>query len=457
MSRSDLRCNLELSVELLFNGGQDVCRQATITNVGLGGVFISSDNAAPEDSVVKLRAQIPNYGILEANGKVLRKQEEGFALEFLNLDNAAKENLWGYISGNLYEQDDFPDNGGGLDLARPRILPAHRAGEISFRLEVLNKATDVFNSRLEDIQQRLLDGEDPEAVLDEVSGSIREMCDVCRGLEEAVGDDTEFLRKAQAEFRAKTDGFFCKSYLANRARTWPQGYPGDFKMLEAVYRNIPLSVGIGYLLDRHFLSATLAVAVRSRLSKLKDILKEELKEREAPQILNIGCGSCREIFELVPEMSEADAKVTCLDSDSDALTFASNRLSYAADIWSDITLRKYNVLRMVNHKKNTKEFGPQDIIYSAGLFVYLEDDVLVRLVEALYLLLKPGGKLIIGIEDRSRYRPQEYHWLIDWASLMGRTEHESRVMFEKAGVPEDALTIVRDRTGVIIFCIAEKE
>jgi SAM-dependent methyltransferase len=427
-----------------------------MTNVGLGGAFISSDNTALENSVVKLRAQIPNYGILETNGKVLRKQEEGFALKFLNMDNAAKESLWGYISGNLYEQDDFPDNGGGLDLAQPRILPAHRAGEISFRLEVLNKATDVFNSRIEDVEQRLFDGEDPEAILEEVSDSIHEMCDVCRGLEEAVGDDTEFLRKAQAEFREKTDGFFSKSYLMNRARTWPQGYPGDFKMLEAVYRNIPLSIGIGYLLDRHFLSATLAVAVRARLSKLKDIMKEELKDREGPQILNLACGSCREIFELILEMGEADAKVTCLDSDSDALTFASSRLSYAADICSDITMRKYNAIRMLNHERNLKEFGPQDIIYTIGLVNYLPDDMLVRLVKALYLLLKPGGKLIIGIEDGSRYRPQEYHWFVDWASLMGRTEHESKVIFDKAGVPENALTMVRDRTGVIIFCIAEK-
>ncbi len=186
-------------------------------------------------------------------------------------------------------------------------------------------------------------------------------------------------------------------------------------------------------------------------------MKEELARRENPRVLNIAGGSCREIFELVPEIAQSRASVICLDTDSDALAFASNRLSYASDIWSDITLRKYNAIRMLNHERNLKEFGEQDIIYSIGLVNYLPDDTLVRLLESLYALLKPKGKLIVGIEDGSRYRPQEYRWFVDWVSLIGRTAHDSRVIFGKAGIPESALEMVRDSSSVIIFCVAEKQ
>lgn len=456
MARLDVRCDLRLPVEILFNSGQGDCQHATTANIGLGGAFISSDSSLPENSVVKLRAQIPNYGVLETKGKVLRTQGEGFALKFLNLDDSTKMNLWDYISLNLYDQPDLPGERKVTDLSAPPDLPEHRAGEISLRLDILDKATEGFNNRLADIEQRYHKGESSEALLKEVSASIYEVCDVCRGLEEAIGEDLEFLRKTQTEFRAKTELFFSKSYLMNRARTWPQGYPGDFKIIESIYRNIPLSVGVGYLLDLHFLSATLAVAVRERLTKLEELLREELLDKEKPKVLNIACGSCREIFELVPEIEQAGATVTCLDSDSDALAFAYKRLSYAGEIWSGITMRKYNAVRMINHERNLKEFGPQDIIYSIGLVNYLQDDMLIRLLESLYALLRPKGKLIVGIEDGSRYRPQEYHWFVDWASLIRRTEHDCRVIFGEAGIPEDSLSLVRDRSGVIIFCIAER-
>jgi hypothetical protein len=104
-----------------------------------------------------------------------------------------------------------------------------------------------------------------------------------------------------------------------------------------------------------------------------------------------------------------------------------------------------------------KEFGPQDVIFSAGLFVYLEDDVLIRLVGALYELLRPKGKLIVTFEDSDRYETQDYHWLVDWDTLLRRTEHDCRALFYKAGITEHSLRVVRDRTDVIMFFIVEKD
>ena len=53
-----------------------------------------------------------------------------------------------------------------------------------------------------------------------------------------------------------------------------------------------------------------------------------------------------------------------------------------------------------------KEFGMKDIIYSIGFFDYLPDEFLVKLLSSLYLLLKPGGKLIASFKDANRYRPK---------------------------------------------------
>ena len=68
-----------------------------------------------------------------------------------------------------------------------------------------------------------------------------------------------------------------KATVVNRARTWPQGYQGDYKTLEGIYRNTPLSEGIGYYLDLCSLNFPLGTAVRNRIKKLEDILREELQ------------------------------------------------------------------------------------------------------------------------------------------------------------------------------------
>ena len=67
---------------------------------------------------------------------------------------------------------------------------------------------------------------------------------------------------------------------------------------------------------------------------------------------------------------------------------------------------------MINHERNLKEFGQQDVIYSVGLFDYLDDDVLTRLLGTLYRLLSPGGRLITSFKDSRRYATFDNKWLL---------------------------------------------
>ncbi len=73
------------------------------------------------------------------------------------------------------------------------------------------------------------------------------MLHACKLFEIAI-EDKEVVRDAQVRFREKTNPILSKSYCINRTRTWPQGYQGDHKTLEGIYRNTPLSEGIGYYL-----------------------------------------------------------------------------------------------------------------------------------------------------------------------------------------------------------------
>ena len=321
---------------------------------------------------------------------------------------------------------------------------------------ILDKAITRFNEELAAIEQRCLDSkENAEVLYRSVLKSLTDMHHTCEEFERSVSYDKTITKDAQARFREKTEFIMSKSYFINRARTWPQGYQGDHKTLEFIYRTTPQSEGIGYYLDLYALNVALATGVRNRIKKLENILREEIIIRETPSILNVACGSCRELVGLSADIISSKAKVICMDNDNDALNFAQGRLSYTGAL-PQIEFRKYNALRMFDHELNMMEFGMQDIIYSMGYFDYLTDDFLVKMLRSLYMLLNPGGKLIMPFKDAAKYKPQDYHWLCDWDGFLQRTEDDFDRILEKAGIPDSALSQSRDKSGVIIFYTATK-
>jgi len=180
------------------------------------------------------------------------------------------------------------------------------------------------------------------------------------------------------------------------------------------------------------------------------LLGDEIHERTNPSLMNVGCGSCRELMGITPEICTSSAKITCVDTDNDALAFAQDRLSYAG-LMPQVELRKYNALRMFDDETNEHEFGKQDIIYSVGLFDYLPSDFLTKLFAALYRLLNPRGKLIAAFKDADTYRPQDYHWIVDWDGFLQRTKKDFREIMTGAGIPSEAISETSIESGVIVF------
>jgi predicted SAM-dependent methyltransferase len=116
-----------------------------------------------------------------------------------------------------------------------------------------------------------------------------------------------------------------------------------------------------------------------------------------------------------------------------------------------VQFRQYNALKMVNHERNLQEFGAQDIIYSVGLFDYLSNDVLVKLLKALYDLLKPGGILIASFKDSNKYSTFIYHWTVEWNAFLQRKEQDILALYERAGFPAGSVMTTRTASEVIVF------
>jgi len=450
-----------------YNPG-DVRQRAEIKNLGLNGAFLNPLSQLPEKELIRLKAHLPNIGDFETDGMILRKDKDGVAVKFINLDKSSRLTLWQYIKDNLPSEKRCPycnsrnhddtercwNCGRNVDFGSEKFLAIHEK-EIRQRwTDYIDKATDELVERIHDLEEAVLSRslEDDEA-LARLERILDDFLQKAERFEEGIGD-ISVIKQHRARFHQRTNHIFSKGYLYNRARTWPQGYHGDYKTLETVYRNIPLSDGLGYYLDLAALRSTLAVAVRNRIRMLQDIIKDELKQRSRPSLLNIACGSCRELVEIAPEIMESGADIVCVDNDEDALSFSYSRL-YHTGVMPQVEFRKHNALRMFDYELTLNDFGKRDIIYSAGFFDYLPSDFLAKMFNTLYRLLKPGGKLIAPFKDVRRYRPQDYHWLTDWDGFLQRREEDFRKILEDAGIPDAAVTESREESGVIIFYTIE--
>ncbi len=466
MARLDARCKARIPVVIIVKGHDGNLKSVT-TNLGLGGAFINSSMSLPENTPVRLRAPLPK-GELDVEGKVLRQEQDGVAVKFLGVGEQEKSALWEYIRENMEktscpfcgaalqdEEAECPACGMRTPLEEQVYTDEQKKKEDSAWCDMLDMETERFLSTMEDLEKSLLNETvKQEFVLKKTHDAIYGMVDTIVKFEGAV-QDRELVSRNRKEFINRTHCMFSKSYFMNHARIWPKGYQGDYKILEGIYRNIPLSQGIGYFMDYHFLQATLAKACRGRLAKSKEILGAEFMKRETPRFLDLGCGSSRDLFEMAEEIKKSGASLTCVDIDEDALLFSLNRLSFAG-LDDQVKFRKYNVGRMINRERNLREFGPQDIIYSAGVFNYLPDDIIPKLIGSLYELLSPGGRLIIAFEDASLYVPQEYQWIINWDGLLQRTQTDCHSFFKAAGFLNEKLKTDRDETGVIMVCTLDK-
>ncbi|MCX7794467.1 MAG: class I SAM-dependent methyltransferase [Thermodesulfovibrionales bacterium] len=336
--------------------------------------------------------------------------------------------------------------------AKDLIFPGE---ENSRWAELLAETISGLNKKLQDIEPFCIGQHYNEEIYREVSGALDSVIPFFKAFEEGV-KDRKIIKCAQFIFRDKTNPIFLKSYYFNRARNWPRGYQGDYITMENCYKNIPLSIGIGYYLDLYLLNSPLGKAVRNRIKMLEEMLRQELQNRKGGSVLNIACGSCRELMGLAVEIMDYKADVTCIDNDEEALRFSMKRLS-TLGLDEYVKFFKYNAVRMFDVDSSMSEFRGQDIIYSVGFFDYLPSDFLVRMFKTLYNILNPGGVIIVAFKDADRYDHRPYHWIVDWDGFLQRNPTDFYRIFQAAGIPSSIITEKREPTGIVVFYTIHKK
>ena len=90
-----------------------------------------------------------------------------------------------------------------------------------------------------------------------------------------------------------------------------------------------------------------------------------------------------------------------------------------------------------------------NLIWSAGLFDYLDEKQFIFLFRALTKLLKPEGELVVGNFSESN-TSKDYMEFGEWY-LNHRTENELIRLAEQSGCVSKSISIDRETSGVNLF------
>jgi len=211
-----------------------------------------------------------------------------------------------------------------------------------------------------------------------------------------------FEREA-ASSGAENNIFKLKKLFINRIRkeflhgdyiVWslekPNGYAGDYKIINDIYENSPRTSGFDRLFDNYFQMSAISIAVRNRKNDFKRFMRNFISNKGSKKIriMSLGCGPCREIFELSEELSLSNVTFDCIDNDQRALDFSKSNLVNGIDA----NFIKENVVRFALKKDIKSYIGKEyDFIYSTGLFDYFDDRIIHRLIGNMRALLCSGG------------------------------------------------------------------
>ncbi|HEX5446930.1 MAG TPA: class I SAM-dependent methyltransferase [Pirellulales bacterium] len=250
-------------------------------------------------------------------------------------------------------------------------------------------------------------------------------------------------------------------WLQPRARHKPRGYAGDYEMFVRFWEHTCDDHPVGRLFDRYFQRQAAVEAVRSRTTYLAQTIAAAAMKRPSGRefrVASVGCGPAIELELAASWLSDAhrrNLRVTLLDFDPDALEHARRRLAgVVAD--EQIAALRENLYRLPDRRHTAEALDGIDLLYCAGLFDYLSDDVAGEMLRFFWRRLARQGTLLVG--NFAPHNPTRAYmeWVGNW-HLIYRTPDELAQLALAAGLPERAFTVAAEPLGIDLFLQAWSE
>ena len=217
---------------------------------------------------------------------------------------------------------------------------------------------------------------------------------------------------------------FLGAPFAHRTYYKPNGYAGDYEMMNMIHRNQPEGRSLfEKLIHLLLVGQWPAKSVRNRIAHLGETLISEtarvVRSGKTARILNVGCGPAREVQDFLKATQLSNqAEFTLVDFNEETLAYASQKLGEVKREFSRQTTIRTQQLSVYELLKRTQRRGVEtekfDLIYCAGLFDYLSPQTGHALIDLWYDWLEPGGLLLIANMNDTKPFRHFIEFILDW-------------------------------------------
>lgn len=308
-----------------------------------------------------------------------------------------------------------------------------------------------------DTAAAMADGTVPEAVALKVE---REFRTFERALNDAIGEllDPPSPWNQQIGLRVQNEllPYISKTRLGERLYSKPRGYGGDFSALELIYRNQPSGSGpLGPLLDRCLLESWAIRALRGRRKIVAEEIRKTVDAAGTARVMSIACGPATEIFDVFAELDDkARLEPTLIDVDFQALLHVSE-LAYGLGLKDQVSSTIKNLVYLALGRGEL-EASDQDLVYSLGLIDYFNDNMVLRVIDHVHGVLRPGGRMLLGSFHPRNPSKAFLDHVLEWP-LIHRTEDELSHLYERSafGRPATAVRFDEQQIYFVSECVRE--
>jgi extracellular factor (EF) 3-hydroxypalmitic acid methyl ester biosynthesis protein len=248
---------------------------------------------------------------------------------------------------------------------------------------------------------------------------VERMNEASRELAALVGGLSEDQHPIhRAYYKSQLLPLILHSPLLKRAFAKPLGHAGDYEMMNMLYRDHAEGDSLfGRVLNLYAAQEPAGKATVNRLDYLQQKIRSTIEARGRVRLASVGCGPARELAMLLEETPELGRylEVALIDQEERVLTYCERTLSpLAAKTGVKVQFIRESVRRLLTASKLKDALGERDLIYSAGLFDYLNPRSFSALLAVLYDALSPGGHLCVG--NFATHNPSRYfmEYCLDW-------------------------------------------
>ena len=181
--------------------------------------------------------------------------------------------------------------------------------------------------------------------------------------------------------------------FTHRAFYKPRGYAGDAQLMDYIYGReeqwpAPHASSIGQRIFDYTTARPAPEGVRARRGFVADLIDRLAEETKKPHILSLAAGHLREASLSCAVKRRKIGRLVALDADDDSLQEVER--CYSCFGVETVPARIRALIA------NKLDLGKFDLVYTTGLFDYLQQPVGRRLVSNMFGMLRPGGQLVVA-------------------------------------------------------------